>query len=104
MANLVCTGATLQCSFGTIPVTFSASGIQTSAGSQAGVVDRHNPGERAAVRGLHVAVQPRWPRASVRRRVPVLLAPWEPGSAQVTIDGSVPSMTRAPVPAPGKVS
>ena len=36
MPNLVCTGATLQCSFGTTPATFSASGTETSAGSAAG--------------------------------------------------------------------
>jgi hypothetical protein len=35
---LVCAVATLQCSFGTSPATFAASGVQVSATSPAGFV------------------------------------------------------------------
>jgi hypothetical protein len=38
MTSLVCTGATLQCSFGTVPATFAASGTGVAAGHPAGVV------------------------------------------------------------------
>jgi hypothetical protein len=38
MTSLVCTGATLQCSFGTVPATFAASGTGVAAGQPAGVV------------------------------------------------------------------
>jgi Domain of unknown function (DUF4280) len=86
MPNLVCTGATLQCSFGTIPATFSASGIKTSAGAPAGVVTDVTP---ANVPPFGVCTSPSNPGAASGTPppcVPVLLAPWDPGSSQVTIN------------------
>src|SRR5712691_416628 len=38
MPDLVCTGATLRCSYGTATATFSATGAKVSAGATAGVV------------------------------------------------------------------
>jgi Domain of unknown function (DUF4280) len=86
MPNLVCSGATLQCSFGAMPATFSASGIQTSAGAPAGVVTDITP---ANVPSFGMCTSPSNPQVaslnSPQPCVPVLLASWSPGSARVTI-------------------
>lgn len=94
---LVCTGATLQCSFGTTPSTFSASGDQVSAQAPAGVItdvaaanvqpfgmclSLSNPQVASATSASGVLTpQP---------CVPVL-SPWTPGAARVTI-GAVPAL------------
>ena len=92
MANLVCTGATLRCSFGTTPATFSATGTKVSAGSPAGAVadiaasnippfgmcmSLSNPqvAEATAAEQGKLAPQPCQP----------VLSTWSPGSARVTI-------------------
>ena len=43
MGNMVCSGATLQCSFGTTPSAFAASGLDCDATSLAGVVTDIGP-------------------------------------------------------------
>lgn len=88
MPNQVCTGANLQCSLGTAPSTFSASGTEVQATTAAGVVTDISPSNvppfalctspaNPAVAGAMGAPQP---------CVPVL-TPWTPGSASVTIGG-----------------
>lgn len=94
MPNLVCTGATVQCSFGATPATFSATGTQVSAGYPVGVVTEtaaanvppfglcqslSNPQVAAATAaaGGSLSPQPCHP----------VLSSWSPGSARVTIGG-----------------
>jgi len=93
MTNVVCTGATAQCSFGTTPATFAASGTQVSAGGAAGVVtdtaaanvppfgmcmSLSNPQVAAATSAAGTFTpQPCQP----------VLSPWTPGSPRVTIGG-----------------
>jgi hypothetical protein len=92
MPQLVCTGATLQCSFGTTPATFAASGTQAMAGAPGGVVtdaaasnvppfgmcmSLSNPQVAAATAAAQGTLTP-------QPCVPVL-SPWSPGSAKVTI-------------------
>jgi hypothetical protein len=85
MPSLVCTGATLQCSYGAVPATFAASGTQTSAGSPVGVV---TDVEVANVLSFGICSSPANPAKSPVNPPPCtpLLVPWSPGSAQVTID------------------
>lgn len=95
MANLVCTGAGLQCSFGTTPATFAASGAQASAGTPAGVVSDtaaanvpsfgmctslSNPQVASATAAAQNVLTP--------QPCQPVLSPWSPGSAQVTVGGT----------------
>jgi uncharacterized protein DUF4280 len=92
MTNLVCTGATLQCSFGTTPATFAASGTEVSAGGPAGVVSDIAPASVPPF-GLCMSLSNPQVAAATAAAQSVLtpqpcqpvLAPWSPGSARVTI-------------------
>jgi hypothetical protein len=94
MTNVVCTGATLQCSFGTTPATFAASAAQVAAGTPAGVVtdvavasvppfglcmSLSNPQVAAATAAASDVLTP--------QPCQPVLAPWAPGAARVTIGG-----------------
>jgi hypothetical protein len=94
MPDLVCTGAALQCSFGTTPATFAASGNQVSAGSPVGVVtdvaaanvppfgmctSLSNPQVASATAAASGTLTP--------QPCQPVLSPWSPGSAQVTVGG-----------------
>ncbi len=92
MPNLVCTGATLQCSFGTTPATFSASDTETSAGSAAGVVT-DTAAANAPPFGLCMSLSnPQVAQATTAASGTLtpqpcqpVLSPWSPGSTHVTI-------------------
>jgi hypothetical protein len=121
MTNLVCTGATLQCSFGTTPATFAASGAQVSTGGPAGVVSDVTPASVPPF-GLCMSLSnPQVAAATTTAQGTLtpqpcqpVLAPWSPGSARVTIgeigaldDASQCSCTWAgvvTVSAPGQTS
>lgn len=92
MGSQVCTGAALQCSFGTAPSTFAASGTEVDATAAAGVVtdvgssnvppfamctSLSNPQVAAATTANAGALTP-------QPCLPVL-SPWTPGSSEVTI-------------------
>jgi Domain of unknown function (DUF4280) len=94
VTTAVCTGAALQCSFGTAPSTFAATGTQVDATAPAGVVtdvaasnvppfamctSLANPQVAAATSAASGVLTP-------QPCVPVL-SPWTPGSSEVTIGG-----------------
>jgi hypothetical protein len=94
MPNLVCTGATLQCSFGTTPATFAASGVQASAGGPAGVVTDVAPANVPPFGMCTSLSNPQVASATAAalgtltpQPCQPVLSPWSPGSAQVTIGG-----------------
>jgi Domain of unknown function (DUF4280) len=90
--NLVCTGATVQCSFGTTPATFAASGAEVSAGGPAGLVTDVGPGNVPPF-GLCMSLANPQVASATAAASNVLapqpcqpvLSPWTPGSARVTI-------------------
>ncbi|MCX8560195.1 DUF4280 domain-containing protein [Mycolicibacterium mucogenicum] len=101
MGSQVVTGAALQCSMGTTPSTFAASGAQVSATTPSGVTtdiaasnvppfglcqSPANPQVAAATSaaGGTLTPQPCQP----------VLTPWTPGAAKVTI-GGVPALDDA---------
>jgi hypothetical protein len=96
MPNQVCSGAALQCSFGTAPSTFAASGVQVDATAAAGVVSDVAPSNVPPFALCTSLANPQVAAATSAASgvltpqpcVPVL-SPWTPGSSKVTI-GSVP--------------
>jgi hypothetical protein len=99
MSKQVCTGATLQCSFGTSPSSFTASGSQVSTTTAAGVVSDIGPSNIAPF-GLCTSVSnPQVASATAAAMgvltpmpcLPVISAPWAPGSIRVKI-GSVAAL------------
>jgi hypothetical protein len=99
MPNLVCTGATLQCSMGTTPAAFAASGAAVAATAPAGVVSDvgaenippfgmcqslANPQVASATSAANGALTP-------QPCSPVIAGPWAPGSTGVLVEG-VPAL------------
>lgn len=94
MPNLVCTGAALQCSFGTTPATFSASSVNVSATDAAGVVSDISPENVPAFAMCTSLSNPQVAAATSASGVltpqpcqPVL-SPWSPGSSSVMVNGA----------------
>jgi len=93
MGNQVCTGATLQCSFGTSPGSFTASGTQVSTTAAAGVVSEIAAANIAPFGMCTTLSNPQVASATTAALgtltpqpcVPVVSAPWSPGALRVTI-------------------
>lgn len=94
MPNLVCTGATLRCSYGSATATFSATGAMVSAGAAAGVVSDTTTANvppfgnctspsNPAVNSATQAAQS--PTPVPQPCMPVLTNDWTPGAAKVTV-------------------
>src|SRR5262249_9609555 len=89
--NLVCTGATLKCSFGTAPATFSATPGRVSAGAAAGVVSDTTTsnvppfGNCTSLRNpaVNTATQAAGGTLAPQPCQPVVLRDWSPGAARV---------------------
>lgn len=93
MPTLVCTGATLQCSFGTAASSFTASGTQVSATTATGVVtdtssESVDPfGSCTSLSNPQVASATTANQGTLTPQpcTPVVTGPWTPGSEQVTV-------------------
>lgn len=91
MPNLVCTGAALQCSMGTSPATFAASGQSVSGPTAAGVVSDVGA---ESIPPFGLCTSPANPQVAAASSagplvpqpcMPVIAGEWTPGSAKVTI-------------------
>jgi hypothetical protein len=95
MGSLVVTGASLQCTMGTTPATFTASATQESATSPTGVITDVGPSCIASFGLCQSPSNPQVASATAAASgmltpqpcVPVL-SPWTPGSSRVTIQGT----------------
>jgi hypothetical protein len=95
MASLVVTGASLQCTMGTMAATFTASATQESAPSPAGVVTDFGP---SSVPSFGLCQSPANPQVAAATAAAQgvltpqpcqpLLSPWTPGSSLVTVQGT----------------
>lgn len=92
MPHLVRTGATLKCSFGTAPATFSATGGRVSAGAAAGVVSDITASNVPPFGNCTSLGNPVVNAATATAGTltpqpcqPVLPNAWEPGSARVRV-------------------
>jgi hypothetical protein len=101
MPLLVCTGASLMCTFGVGPSTFAASGVEVSSETPAGVITDVTP---ANVPGFAMCITPTNPQVAAATAAALgvltpqpclpVLSPWAPGSPKVTI-GGVPALDNA---------
>jgi Domain of unknown function (DUF4280) len=95
MGSLVVTGASLQCTMGTTPATFTASATQESATSPVGVITDVGPSSIASFGLCQSPANPQVASATAAANgvltpqpcMPVL-SPWTPGSSRVTIQGT----------------
>jgi hypothetical protein len=93
MGNLVCTGATLQCSMGTTPSSFSATGQSVTAPTAAGVVTDTGAASIAPFGLCQSMANPQVASATAAAQgaltpqpcQPLVAAPWTPGSSSVTL-------------------
>jgi len=99
MGQLVCSGASLMCTFGTAPSTFNATNPMVKGPSPAGVVTDITP---ANVPPFLLCVTPSNPQVAAATSaalgvltpqpcIPVITSPWAPGSLKVTV-GGVPAL------------
>ena len=94
MATQVCSGAALQCSFGTAPSTFAATGVQVDATAPAGVVSDVAPSNVppfamcTSLSNPQVAAATSAAGALTPQPCVPVLSPWTPGSSKVTIGGT----------------
>ena len=95
MPNLVCTGASMQCSMGAAPATFAASGVDVATESPVGVISdisaacippfgvcmsMANPQVASATAAAQGVLTP-------QPCMPMVVSPWTPGSAAVSVGG-----------------
>jgi len=96
MGSLVCTGAALQCSFGTTPAQFSASstdvsGTEAAAGAVTDIGAANVPAFGMCTSMSNPQVASATAAASnvlTPQPCQPVLSPWTPGSADVMVDGN----------------
>lgn len=99
MPNIVCTGATMQCSMGMAPANFAASGAEVLTSAPVGVVSDttasnippfgmcqslSNPQVASATSAAQGVLTP-------QPCMPMVVSPWSPGSSAVSV-GGVPAL------------
>jgi len=87
MAVQVSTGAQVQCSFGTLPAVFDASGLKVSATTSAGVIADVTTENIPTFGMCSAPTNPAVISAGGSAPCLPVLTPWTPGAARVTING-----------------